>query len=174
MIITYSLNQEDFWEYLLSMKKIRFKKSIKKMTIYTIVLSIITTVLFYREEYPLIFIEIMIFAIYIPIFFYNRSILKKRVMNRFQEGDGILGEHTIEILEDGFRESTLINDSFHRWIGVETIDSNVDFIVIMLKNSTFLLIPKKSAFSSIEDAINFEQCIKNLFNKNINTNKNNK
>ena len=84
---------------------------------------------------------------------------------------GILGEHIITITEEGLREKTAINDSFHDWLGVIDILENQNYIFIFTEEIRAYIIPKK-AFADPETAKNFfntdafaePETAKNFFN----------
>jgi hypothetical protein len=160
--VKYFIEREDLWK---GAKFISKRQTTRKRILITLAVFLLLNIFFLvREEYPMFFIEIIFLAVYLPIVFYTRMRMKRLIMNYPKENTGILGEHKILLLENGFNESTTVNDSFHSWKGVSRIDSNDEYIFIVIDNPHVHLIPKRN-FNSLDDALKFEETMKDLFDK---------
>jgi YcxB-like protein len=63
-------------------------------------------------------------------------------------GEGVLGEHTIELKPEEFIERTDCNESHHFWNSVRQVKEAKNYLVVMLKNEQFHLIPKRAFVDS--------------------------
>jgi len=68
--------------------------------------------------------------------------------------NGVFCEHTIELDEVGFTETTHVNRGFQSWDGVEKITETKSFVVLQVRAGAGYLIPKR-AFSSPEEINQF-------------------
>ena len=68
---------------------------------------------------------------------------------------GVIGEHVIEIRDDGLMEKTSFNESLHRWNGLHKIIVSRAAISIYVTEYTAHYIPFR-AFPSKEEAMRFE------------------
>lgn len=81
-------------------------------------------------------------------------LVKRQVMKFPDNKKGLLGKHTIEIIETGVNESTSVNEGFTYWKGIKEINQDKNSIYIILDTLMALIIPKRS-FSSENEAIEF-------------------
>ena len=72
---------------------------------------------------------------------------------RMKRRRGILGEHCIELSEEGLREQTEVNDSFSRWESIDLIKANKKYIYYCIGYAC-LGIPKR-AFETEQEAERF-------------------
>ena len=73
--------------------------------------------------------------------------------------DGImLGDKTIEISEEGIRETQTLTQSFYSWTCVESVEENKGDLYLFLDNTLALIIPK-TAFSSVKEKEEFRELI---------------
>jgi hypothetical protein len=62
----------------------------------------------------------------------------------FSKNDGILGEHTYSISEEGFRERTVANETLHRWGSVRHVYRTPKHMFVMVSAHLFHVIPRRS------------------------------
>lgn len=62
----------------------------------------------------------------------------------FVEGRGVLGENTITISEQGVREKTAYNESFHKWSGIYAVNKSRNYIYLRVTTGGFYPIPRRS------------------------------
>jgi len=78
------------------------------------------------------------------------------VMMLFAVGQrGVIGEHVIEIREEGLMEKTSVNESLHRWNGLHKITTSRAALFVYVSGFHFHYIPFR-AFPSKEEAMRFE------------------
>jgi hypothetical protein len=77
----------------------------------------------------------------------------------WKKHQGLIGEHTITLTPEGLEESTSFNSGLHRWTGILRVVSTRLYLLIYINEYMVHTIPKR-AFSSVTDAENFEQCIR--------------
>ena len=73
----------------------------------------------------------------------------------FRKYRGLLGQHELEIRDDGLVERTDVNESLHRWTGFHKVVTTRRFLYIYVTDSNFHIVPKKS-FASKPDALLFQ------------------
>ena len=72
--------------------------------------------------------------------------IAKRMVDK-SKNLGLVGKHIIRLESDGFRETTDVNDTFHAWRGVDTIEADARYIYIFLHGGTGHAVPRR-AFAS--------------------------
>ena len=68
-------------------------------------------------------------------------IAKKQVQR--EKSLGIVGRHTIRLETAGCRETTDVNESFHAWRGIDTIEADARYVYIFLQGSGYI-IPRRA------------------------------
>ncbi len=98
-------------------------------------------------------------------FWYKHEIdhTMKKIM-RTGKNRGILGKHTILISEDGLVETTEVNESRWAWTGIERVEQIEHYIFIFVSSTSAHTIPKR-AFASTEEATQFYNAAKTLFDR---------
>jgi hypothetical protein len=69
---------------------------------------------------------------------------------------GVVGEHTIEIQDDGLLEKTAVNQSLHRWAGFHKIQASRSYLFVFVTDNIVHYIPLRS-FASAEAAKDFRE-----------------
>ncbi|MEP6849898.1 MAG: YcxB family protein [Acidobacteriota bacterium] len=72
--------------------------------------------------------------------------------------NGLYCEHTIQLTDDGFTETTHVNRNIISWKAVQHIKETANYIVITLRLTSRYLIPK-SAFSNPDDIRTFVETV---------------
>ena len=67
---------------------------------------------------------------------------------------GLLGEHELELRDEGLLERTPFNESMHRWSGFERVISTRDVLYIFVTDTMVHIVPTR-AFSSAAEAARF-------------------
>lgn len=80
--------------------------------------------------------------------------MRRGVRKMLLHSKGILGEHRIEINSEGLQEKTDVNEGFHHWKGIFSVEENDDYIYVFLTGSEAHIIPKNS-FASDEEVKEF-------------------
>lgn len=88
-----------------------------------------------------------------------------RVRRAIKKGDGILGDHEYEIMEQGLRERTSVNETLANWSGIKSIEKAKNFVFIELVSGSFHIIPRNS-FTSIDDESCFVAAIQKYAKRN--------
>ncbi len=96
-------------------------------------------------------IALILFIVFRPIMLAS---MRRQITNMLSDTPGFLGEHTITIGPGGFREETVANNSFTKWLGVTDIVENPDYIFFFIETHIAHVIPRR-AFHSIEDSGDF-------------------
>ena len=59
------------------------------------------------------------------------------------KGKGVLGEHTLEITDDGLIETTEYNRSLHRWAGIHKVTESRRFLWIYVTDTLAHIVPRR-------------------------------
>ncbi|HSY17340.1 MAG TPA: YcxB family protein [Candidatus Acidoferrales bacterium] len=73
---------------------------------------------------------------------------------RFKKLKGVLGEHTLEIRDDGLAERTAVNESLIRWAGIHKLVHTRRHLIIYVTETNAYLVPRKY-FASPQDENQF-------------------
>ncbi len=153
MKVKYNINHKDYIKTIkygtLNVPKAR-KENIKFLVCFLSLMLIVF--LWIRSLFQLptvIFLSMYFIGSFICILHIIYSSLKKREKAHRDRG-GFFCEHTIEINEDGVRETTSIDEIFVKWEVVNSIDQNAEYIFIFLSEVTFYFIPKRAFKSNLE------------------------
>lgn len=57
---------------------------------------------------------------------------------------GVLGEHTYILIEEGLCEQTPVNESFHKWSGIESVNRIRNYIFIQINGYLFHIVPRRA------------------------------
>ncbi|GAA0359443.1 YcxB family protein [Bacillus horti] len=158
MRIAATITKEDYWNFnkftMFHIPKARTTMLLSLHgfpVIIFVVLSFIGIPLLYR-----IGASIVLGAVVDGILIY---FIKHRIMSLVEGSKGLLGEHTFEINETGFKESTEVNQSEYSWDGVSSIEQDKHNIYLFIGKVQVHIIPKKS-FSTKEEGKQFFQKMK--------------
>ncbi|WP_243428283.1 YcxB family protein [Clostridium rhizosphaerae] len=123
-----------------------------KFKFYINVIAVIFLVAFMSYlDYESLLQLILQIILSIPISYYLMLFLIKwQSKSHAKRNEGIIGEHTIEISEEGVREITKVNNSLHLWSGITKIKQDNSYIYIYIEEFRAHIIPKKS-FKSEEE-----------------------
>jgi hypothetical protein len=88
-------------------------------------------------------------------FLINLSIMLFNVGNK----SGVLGSHQFELLSEGLRESTSVNESLQRWESIAEIKVYGNFLLIRINGYLFHVIPKRSFKNQTEFEIFCQEAI---------------
>lgn len=164
MKITFKLRRDDLWnfnKYVISNAPV-LKRSFIMGFAATPVLLLVVGIMMHLKPW-LVAIETVaggLIGAYILILFAKQQLYKS-----IGNGKGVLGEHTIEIEPKGLRETTDVNQNFHKWNGVQSIESDKKYIYVFIGNYMAHIIPK-SAFKSDEEAEEFLNTAISYWGKN--------
>jgi len=73
---------------------------------------------------------------------YYRSQLNTAVSKQLTADPHALGPREVLLTPEGFRESTQINDSFHKWVGFDSIGITPSHVFLHLNRFTAYIIPR--------------------------------
>lgn len=174
MQITYELEEKDiiaFFDY--SMKK---NSTFKNVNIFNYLF--IFAVSYWQLLYAVLFNDFLYnfnwtqFIFYIvvgtitfgfaltlskTIAYFIGQYIKNSTAKKHTRGDGVLGEHTIEIKENFLIETTDVNQTQHSWKGVDRIEENENYIFIYISPVNAHIIPKKCFFDPTNAVLFFEE-----------------
>lgn len=150
MKVVTNITPDDCWNF--TKYNIRYDSK-AKFKFYTNVIAIIFLVAFISfldfESMEQVILQIILS---IPMSYYLMLFFMKLGIKKFSKrNEGIIGEHSIEISEEGVREITKVNDSLNLWNGITKIKQDNSYIYIYIKEFEAHIIPKKS-FKSEEEA----------------------
>jgi len=66
---------------------------------------------------------------------------------------GVLGKHTYAITEDGFRDTTVANDTVQRWSSISNVLRTKHCLLVQINAYIFYIIPRRS----FDDHVEFEE-----------------
>lgn len=69
------------------------------------------------------------------------SLLQMAVLTR--ASNGVLGEHTFMLCDDGLHESTAVNESMVKWSGITAVDRTPSYIYIQVAPGLFHVLPRR-------------------------------
>ena len=61
---------------------------------------------------------------------------------------GVIGEHTLEIRDDGLLEKTAVNESLHRWAGFHKIQASRSYLFVFVTDNIVHYVPLRSFVSA--------------------------
>jgi len=70
---------------------------------------------------------------------------------RFKKLKGVLGEHTLEIRDDGLAERTDVNEALIRWTGIHKLVQTGRHLIIYVTETNVYLVPRKYFASLAEE-----------------------
>ncbi len=153
MNVKYDINHKD---YVNAMKYtlLNFPKSRKEIIKFIICLLVLNLIglLWVKSLFQLptvMFLVLYFIGSIVSIVHGIYSSLKKGE-KAYRDRGGFFCEHTIEINENGVRETTSIDERFVKWEVVSSIEQNTDYIFIFISKATFHVIPKRAFNSDIE------------------------
>jgi hypothetical protein len=68
----------------------------------------------------------------------------------FKKYRGLLGEHELEVRDEGLIERTDVNESLHRWIGFQKIVSTGRYLYIYVTDNNVHIVPRR-CFGSVQE-----------------------
>ena len=77
-----------------------------------------------------------------------------------RKSDGILGNHIYSISDEGFRESTAVNETLHRWSSVRHVYRSKKYIFIRVSMYLFHIVPRRSFSDNQEFDCFYDQLTK--------------
>jgi len=78
------------------------------------------------------------------------------------KGKGVIGEHQLEITEQGLKESTIFNCSISTWDGMIGLKETGSFILLFVTENYAYLIPKNRPLSEGDLSVFVEQFRQNM------------
>jgi hypothetical protein len=145
MKLNFNITWKDCWNF----NKYYFRHIFSFFLIILPVVDLINSLLKGKDSILAIVISLLLFFIISLIcYFILICFLKIKIMITSKRKYGILGVHTIELVESGFRFTHLNGESFYSWKQVYNIKENKEYIFIFFSRKLALIIPKRE-FSSI-------------------------
>jgi hypothetical protein len=95
---------------------------------------------------------IIFFAI-MGVTYFGTVFISKRAMRKANAKagpNGIFCNHTLEITEEGFTETTHVNRSFHAWAGVDKLSESDNYLALYIRLNSGHIIPKR-CFAKTEE-----------------------
>lgn len=153
MKVIVNLTQNDCWNF--NKHSLRHNKRIRSNFLKNVMaVPFLVAFMSFSRNHSIgsIIVDIILsipFAYFVMLY-----LVKRRAIRHIQSGEGVTGEHTIEINEEGLTEITNVNNSLHLWKGITEIEQNADYIYIHIDKYRAYIIPKKS-FKSEEELSEF-------------------
>ncbi len=85
---------------------------------------------------------------------YGRKVNVKRIMRIYAGGKntGIFGEHELELLPDGIREVTSVNEHITKFSGIEKVEATETHVFVFFSSLSAYVIPKSKISEGNLDA----------------------
>lgn len=149
MKVTVDITREDFW-HLNKYAMLHLNKYKGYVIAYMVIIPIILFVAFQVLDMELVYsaVSAVVLGVLLDIYFFVR--LKSKIMKLPEKKSGLLGEHIIELSEDGIKESTDVNESFSKWDGVHSVKRDKSHFYIFLNSMAGHIIPRRSFVSEDE------------------------
>ncbi|MFQ3249278.1 MAG: hypothetical protein ACI9O6_001082 [Glaciecola sp.] len=167
-IVSFKIDLDCFKEYSkYAFKRVSDKKSQKGAFLinfviwfFAVIFFMLTIQSFTNEKFSIDWSSAAFGAILPLIFVVNFVFNMIKLQRQMQpKEDGImLGDKTIEISEEGIRETQTLTQSFYSWTCVESVEENKGDLYLFLDNTLALIIPK-TAFSSVKEKEEFRELI---------------
>lgn len=163
MKVEIDLTKEDFWKFN---KYVMFSLPKYKLSMIIILLSIpIFSIIISKLIGPgwvySIVAGTIIGGLADVLFLYR---IKSRTMKLVKKSDGIIGEHLVEINEQGLYASTARSQSTYGWDGIHELRQDKEIIYIFVNNLQAVIVPKRSFANQALEA-EFTQTVQQYANK---------
>ncbi len=127
-------------------------RNLISIPVYTfLILLLVNSLALHFPFYSLILMTIFAGGISDWYFYYN---LKSQHSKQLDNIAGLLGEHLVEMDDNGVRERTSVRDGFHPWVDMDRVEQNQDYLYLFWSATQACIIPKRS-FSCANDAEEF-------------------
>jgi YcxB-like protein len=77
----------------------------------------------------------------------------------FKKHKGLLGEHELEIQQEGLVERTAFNEAIHRWAGFHKVVRTRGYLIIYVTDNTAHIVPRR-CFPSDHELNHFESALR--------------
>jgi hypothetical protein len=77
------------------------------------------------------------------VLFFSVTLVVTSAMALLRKNTGVLGEHRVSISDEGLMESTVHNESLHRWSGYHRTVSTKGYLLLYITDAQFHIISKK-------------------------------
>lgn len=159
MKIVVNITSDDCWNFTKYNLSHNSKYKFKFYMNIIAVVFLVALILYLDNQSILELILQVILAI--PFSYYLMIFLMKwQNKNYAKRNEGIIGEHTIVISEEGLREITKVNNSLYLWCGIAKIKQDNSYIYIYIEEFMAHIIPKKSFRSEEDENLFFNSLIK--------------
>lgn len=157
MKVVVNITSDDCWNF--TKYNLRYDSKFK-LKFYMSFIAVIFLVAFMSYlDYESLLQFILQIILSIPIAYYLMLfIMKWQNKNYVKRNEGIIGENTIEIGEEGLREITKVNNSLDLWCGITKIKQDNSYIYI--EEFKAHIVPKRSFKSEEEVNLFFNDALK--------------
>jgi len=138
--ILICLNEKDYWNFnIYTLFNLYRRQYICMTVIYVILITLLYVIQL------TILASCLLVGITFGILFGYISL--KRRLKQFAQQPGFIGEHSIEIKQEGIFEKTDVNEGFHNWKAITSIKENKKYVFLYIGLIGAHVIPK-SAFAN--------------------------
>jgi YcxB-like protein len=141
--ITYNLNRGDLFFGLMTI--VLRNRMLQVSIVSLIVFSEVLVVVFGLGEglfsSTIVLSVVFAFALCLAIFI-SQAVLAL-AMAYLPKERGVVGEHTLEITEQGLIERTEFNESLHKWAAMYRVVSQLGYLYIYVSYSVYHQVPKR-------------------------------
>ena len=153
MQINYHLTEEDYLHFnLFHIKNSNTgRKALMIQRVLSPVMFVVIAFLFsYITETPFLFMFIPMFIlailwlIFYPKYFYNTIIRQSKKMIKEGKNNGLLGEHTMMLTEDGLSDLNQKGETKVNWSGIEVFKEDNDYFYLYNSSVSSYILPKRA------------------------------
>jgi hypothetical protein len=156
MKILYNLEIEDivvFSQFYIDTSPVVRKQRQRSLVVLALVYGLFIAI-FMFTKYALSFTAFCITTYAFFVCWYYRKITLKRVKHMYAGGKaaGLFCEHEIELLSDGIRDATSVNETMIKFAGIERIEITPSHVFIFTSSFSAHVIPKAKVSEGDLDA----------------------
>lgn len=163
MEITYQLTEEDYLDFNLfavknsktAMRSLKFQQFFPPILyiIFAFVISKVDGTPFLYSFIVFLIVAIIWFIFY-PKYFYNT--INRRIKKMLKEGknNNILGEHLMELNEEGVRESSPKGEEKANWASIIDFQENAEYLFLFNSSFSAFILPKRE-LKDVEEIRNY-------------------
>ncbi|MCM3783455.1 YcxB family protein [Neobacillus mesonae] len=90
--------------------------------------------------------------------------VKLKVQRYVKTNKGLVGEHTIEVNDNGFTETTSINQTHYPWSKIAHIREDGGYFYVFVNDTQGINVPKRG-FANAEEQAEFKQLVEKYTNR---------
>ena len=163
MKINYSLTEEDFLNFNMFHIK-NSKTAIRALNMQRFITPIIFLILSYviskvgnisfLELFITFLIVSILWIIFYPKYFYHHIIRHVKKMIKEGKNDGLIGQHSLNMTEEGIVDSTSFDENKVTWSGIKAFKEDKKYFYLYNSSVSAYILPKRD-LHSVEEIRNY-------------------